>query len=117
MSDIPIVGYLFKDTSKSKQRTELIIMIQPTVVETDLDQVAVDQAEEQRTILGREAANTPPSKTTTTTRTEYDIQNKEMEPVQMTTRTTTIQAVSAAPDVANGKLPKYSAPAPTSATP
>jgi general secretion pathway protein D len=55
LSDIPILGYLFKDTTKSKERDELIIMIQPTVVETDADQIAVDQAETQRTILGHEA--------------------------------------------------------------
>jgi general secretion pathway protein D len=58
LSDIPILGYLFKDTTKSKERDELIIMIQPTVVETDADQLAVNEAEKQRTILGREAADT-----------------------------------------------------------
>jgi len=55
LSDIPILGYLFKDTTKSKERDELIIMIQPTVVETDADQIAANEAEKQRTILGREA--------------------------------------------------------------
>ena len=55
LSDIPILGYLFSDTSKSKERDELIIMIQPSVVETDADQIAVNEAEKQRTILGREA--------------------------------------------------------------
>jgi general secretion pathway protein D len=55
LSDIPLLGYLFKDTTKSKERDELIIMIQPTVVETDADQVAVNESEKKRTILGREA--------------------------------------------------------------
>jgi general secretion pathway protein D len=55
LSDIPLLGYLFKDTTKNKERDELIIMIQPTVVETDADQIAVNEAEKQRTILGREA--------------------------------------------------------------
>jgi general secretion pathway protein D len=55
LSDIPILGYLFKDTTKSKERDELIIMIQPSVVETDADQLAVNEEEKQRTILGREA--------------------------------------------------------------
>jgi general secretion pathway protein D len=55
LSDIPILGYLFKDTAKTKERDELIIMIQPTVVETDADQIAVNESEKQRTILGREA--------------------------------------------------------------
>jgi type II secretory pathway component GspD/PulD (secretin) len=55
LSDIPILGYLFSDTKKNKERDELIIMIQPTVVETDADQIAVNEAEKQRTILGHEA--------------------------------------------------------------
>jgi type II secretion system protein D len=55
LSDIPILGYLFKDTTKTKKRDELIIMIQPSVIETDADQIAVNEAEKQRTILGREA--------------------------------------------------------------
>jgi general secretion pathway protein D len=55
LSDIPGLGYLFKDTKKSKERDELIIMIQPTVIANDADQLAVNEAEKQRTILGREA--------------------------------------------------------------
>ena len=55
LSDIPLLGYLFKDTSKSKERDELIIMIQPTVVETDADQIATNKAAKRATILGREA--------------------------------------------------------------
>ena len=55
LSDIPVLGYLFRDTSKSKERDELIIMIQPTVVETDADQIAANETEKRRTILGREA--------------------------------------------------------------
>jgi len=55
LSDIPLLGYLFKDTTKDKERDELIIMIQPSVIETDADQIAVNEEEKQRTILGREA--------------------------------------------------------------
>lgn len=55
LSDIPLLGYLFKDTTKSKERDELIIMIQPSVVETEADQIAVNEQEKARTILGREA--------------------------------------------------------------
>ena len=50
-----MLGYLFGDTNKDKERDELIIMIQPTVVANDADQIAVNEAEKQRTILGREA--------------------------------------------------------------
>ncbi len=56
LMDIPVLGYLFSDTKKNKERDELIIMIQPTVIETDADQLAANEAEKQRTILGREAA-------------------------------------------------------------
>ena len=55
LMDIPVLGYLFSDTKKNKERDELIIMIQPTVIETDADQIAANEAEKQRTILGREA--------------------------------------------------------------
>jgi general secretion pathway protein D len=55
LSDIPVLGYLFSDTTKNKTRDELIIMIQPSVIETDADQIAVNEEEKQRTILGREA--------------------------------------------------------------
>lgn len=68
LSDIPGIGYLFKEVQKSKERDELIIMIQPTVVDTDASQVAANEAEKSRTILGREAeeaaGNTIPAATT-----------------------------------------------------
>jgi type II secretory pathway component GspD/PulD (secretin) len=57
LSDIPVLGYLFKDTTKSRERDELIILIQPSVVETDAEELSVNTAEKQRTILGREAAD------------------------------------------------------------
>jgi type II secretion system protein D len=55
LSDIPVLGYLFGAVDKAKKREELIIMIEPTVVANDADQLAVNQEENQRTILGREA--------------------------------------------------------------
>ncbi len=55
LMDIPVLGYLFSDTKKTKDREELIIMIQPSVVETELEQLKVNETEKQRTILGREA--------------------------------------------------------------
>jgi type II secretion system protein D len=69
LSDIPGLGYLFKDTTKSTERDELIIMIQPTVVETDAQQIAANEAEEQRTILGKEAIAAAGATTTTVTKT------------------------------------------------
>jgi len=49
-----VLGYLFKDTTTDKERDELIIMIQPTVIETGEDQITVNEVEKNRTILGRE---------------------------------------------------------------
>ncbi|MCE0484265.1 MAG: hypothetical protein LV479_08515 [Methylacidiphilales bacterium] len=109
LSDLPLLGYLFKDTTKSKERDELIIMIQPTVVETDVDQIAANEAEKQRTILGREAEaaatgslpeGAAPQATTTTT-------------IIQTRPSSIVPAVSSpAPDVSNGKMPKYTPASP-----
>lgn len=138
LSDIPILGYLFKDTTKSKERDELIIMIQPTVVETDEDQIAANEAEKQRTILGRDAVQaatglvqtsvqtttvqtetkvkTVPVKTKTTT-TKVTVKSSGTPASQPTSATSIVPAASsAAPDVSNGRMPgdiKPPPPAPT----
>jgi general secretion pathway protein D len=140
LSDIPILGYLFKDTVKSKERDELIIMIQPSVIETDADQIAVNEQEKQRTILGREAveaatgvtAPTPPPPglqpyspitqpigATTTTTTHHTVYNSKTGVVTpITTTTTTIQKVPTTvmtplgPTTPTGPVPALSTPAP-----
>jgi general secretion pathway protein D len=140
LSDIPLLGYLFKDTSKSKERDELIIMIQPTVVETDADQIEVNEAEKERTILGREAveatskvsssqSQNPPSQVngngTVTHVSGYNSKTGAaviVTPANSPTPATPTGPLSdegvvpanssAAPDVSNGKLPK-DAPAKT----
>jgi type II secretion system protein D len=107
LSDIPVLGYLFKDTTKNKSRNELIIMIQPTVVETDADQVAANEAEKQRTILGQEAeeaARVAPGVTTTTTTTTTSVPNPDATsfevPAPPRMQPSTVPAnSSAAPDV------------------
>jgi general secretion pathway protein D len=58
LSDIPVLGYFFSDTNKTKNRSELIIMISPTVIETDADQVLANEAEKARTLLGHSAEET-----------------------------------------------------------
>jgi type II secretion system protein D len=136
LSDIPVLGYLFKDTIKSKERDELIIMIQPTVVETDADQIAVNEEEKQRTILGREAveaatgvAPPPPpppglqpysataqpygGSSVTTHTTTYN--SKSGEPIQTTTSTTvtpTSVITPLGPTSPTGPVPAASTPAP-----
>lgn len=141
LSDIPVIGYLFSDTKKNKERDELIIMIQPTVVETDADQIAVDEAEKQRTILGQEAmaaANGIAQKeehtvqsqsTSTTTVIHPSAYNSKSGTGKAAASTTTVQtttvsspgispaASSASPDVSNGKLPKYEPASPPATAP
>lgn len=139
LSDIPVLGYLFKDTLKSKERDELIIMIQPTVVETDEDQIVANENEKQRTILGREAedaAEGSPGTTTTKTVTTVTTPSGKTHSVSKTvvsphaarpavlvppSRPPGLVPIlsSPAPDVSNGKLPPDlpSTPSPTSTTP
>ena len=137
LSDIPGIGYLFKDTKKAKTRSELIIMIQPHVIETDEDQIAVNEAEKARTILGQEAEETAPRKTVTetieTTTTQVRpplVQVRSIDDAKAipasTTTTQTIEvdhtspehsivpaASSAAPDVGHARLPNIDPPSPT----
>jgi type II secretory pathway component GspD/PulD (secretin) len=51
LQDIPVVGGLFKDKTKSKMRSELVILIQPNVIDSDADQVANDARQAERTTL------------------------------------------------------------------
>jgi Flp pilus assembly secretin CpaC len=127
ISDIPVLGYLFKDTKKTKTRTELIIMIQPSVVETEGDQVVVNEAEKRRTILGQEAEESadgstfvPPVTGVVTRTREVDVQppGPNGRPARSTTTTVTKSspvspnpslvpaASSPAPDVGHARLPK-----------
>ena len=110
LSDIPLLGYLFKDTTKDKERDELIIMIQPTVVETDADQIAVNEAEKRRTILGQEAieaAGAPATATTTTTTTTVTVKTPGASVAQPSI---VPSASSPAPDVGRGVPPDAPAP-------
>ena len=142
LSDIPILGYLFKDTTKSKERDELIIMISPQVIETAADQIAVNEAEKQRTILGHEAVETangptsdtltpvpapvllpvpPPSEvdvksmtTRSTTSSPYSSKAGSSSHTTTTTTTTTIQAPATVltPSPPTSLVPILSSPAP-----
>jgi type II secretion system protein D len=138
LSDIPVIGYLFGDVQKDKERDELIIMIQPTVVATDADQIAVNEAEKQRTILGREAVEAatgvPASQQstlvpvspfgpqasvqTTTTTTSSSPFNSKGTHHTISTSTTTVQTVPSqqmtpvGPTSPVGPVPALSTPAP-----
>jgi general secretion pathway protein D len=52
LSRIPYLGNLFKYHTQSHKRTELLIFIQPTIVDTDWQTVAQSVKEERRTQLG-----------------------------------------------------------------
>lgn len=52
LSRIPYLGNLFKYHTQSHKRTELLIFIQPTIVNTDWQTVAQSIKEERRTQLG-----------------------------------------------------------------
>jgi general secretion pathway protein D len=99
LGDIPLLGYLFKDTTKNKERDELIIMIQPSVVETDADQIAVNEEEKQRTILGREAVEAATGVETAPPQTQGGLEPMAIEPTlvpQINTSSVTIRATAPA---------------------
>jgi len=65
---IPVLGYLFKQTSREVRRQELIVLLQPTVVENDEELAKASWQERYRSDMGDEAyaeaapsafANTP----------------------------------------------------------
>ncbi|HSI82254.1 MAG TPA: secretin N-terminal domain-containing protein [Candidatus Methylacidiphilales bacterium] len=56
ISRLPIIGNAFKNTAKNKRRQELIILIQPTVINDDLDLMSTNASERQLTDV---AASTP----------------------------------------------------------
>ena len=126
LSDIPLLGYLFSDTKKNKNRTELIIMIQPTVVDNEADQVVVNETEKARTILGKEAeeSGAPPAPPVAEVVTQTQLTREQAadsdHPATTTTTTVTQRspvspnpslvpaASTPAPDVGKAKLPKDS---------
>lgn len=54
LSKIPVLGYLFRNTKKQDDRTELIVLIQPTVIESTSDALAVAYDEQSRAEVGTE---------------------------------------------------------------
>jgi general secretion pathway protein D len=55
---VPLLGYFFRQTRKDKDRTELIVLIQPTVVEATSEALDVSFDEQSRTRVGREIRTT-----------------------------------------------------------
>lgn len=52
LSRIPLLGYLFRSTSDSVERSELIVMIQPTVVESNEEMLETSYGEQSRARIG-----------------------------------------------------------------
>lgn len=49
---IPVLGYLFKQTARNVKRTELLVLLQPTVVEDNADLARASEEERYRTKVG-----------------------------------------------------------------
>ncbi len=57
VDNIPYLGHLFKYTTRVKNRTELLIFIQPTIVENNLDAYRASLKEEKRSVVGSEMSD------------------------------------------------------------
>jgi general secretion pathway protein D len=57
IDNIPYLGHLFKYTTRVKNRTELLIFIQPTIVNNNLDAYRASLKEEKRSVVGSEMSD------------------------------------------------------------
>jgi type II secretion system protein D len=57
ISRIPLLGMLFKDTRKTNNRTELIVLIEPTVIETQEEEQILKKQESNRLVVGADSEN------------------------------------------------------------
>ncbi|MBI4024406.1 MAG: hypothetical protein HY360_05455 [Verrucomicrobia bacterium] len=57
LSRIPLIGELFKSTTKTMERSELIVLIQPTVIETEEELASASQSEQDRVVIGNDASH------------------------------------------------------------
>jgi type II secretion system protein D len=60
ISRIPVIGHAFKTTKTKKNRKELLVFIQPVVVENDMETAVASIDEDRRTEIGGEAAQVFP---------------------------------------------------------
>ncbi len=60
LKDIPLLGHAFRSNSTSKVRRELVIFIQPIVVEDEETASEASRKEDARTMIGAEAASVFP---------------------------------------------------------
>ena len=57
VDNIPYLGHLFKYTTRVKNRTELLIFIQPTIVNNNVDVYRASLKEEKRSVVGAEMSD------------------------------------------------------------
>jgi general secretion pathway protein D len=57
VDNIPYLGRLFKYTTNIKDRTELLIFIQPTIVNNDIEAYRASLKEEKRSVVGSEMSD------------------------------------------------------------
>ena len=57
ISKVPFIKHLFGTTTQKATRQELIIMLQPRIIDTANDMIDVHTSEVQRTVIGPEAEN------------------------------------------------------------
>jgi general secretion pathway protein D len=57
VDNIPYLGHLFKYTTRIKNRTELLIFIQPTIVDNNVDAYRASLKEEKRSVVGSEMSD------------------------------------------------------------
>lgn len=55
LKDIPFLGALFRSDTKQRERDELVILIEPTVVETDDELAEAEKAEKAKSSMGAAA--------------------------------------------------------------
>ena len=57
VDNIPYLGHLFKYTTRVKKRTELLIFIQPTIVNNNVQAYGASLKEEKRSVVGSEMSD------------------------------------------------------------
>jgi general secretion pathway protein D len=57
VDNIPYLGHLFKYSTRVKNRTELLIFIQPTIVDNNIDAYRASLKEEKRSVVGSEMSD------------------------------------------------------------
>lgn len=54
LKNIPVLGYLFKSKITTKRKSELVLLIQPTVIESETDTAIINDQEKENASVGTE---------------------------------------------------------------